>query len=77
MSRMSGDGSDNNAARAAIGCGDAEVDFTGNGTAEDVAVRKVNQRVVQSTNGLYLTSQLSPSTASHDESSGATKNKIW
>ena len=76
MSRMSGDRSDNDAARAAIGCGDAEVDFTGNGTAEDVAVRKVNRHVVQSTNGLYLTSQLSPSTASHNESSGATKNRI-
>ena len=76
MSRMSGDGSDNNAAQVAIRCGNTKVDFTGNGTAEDVAVWKVNRRVVQSTNGLYLTSQLSPSTASHDESSGATKNRI-
>ena len=74
---MSGDGSDNDAVWAAIGCDDAEVDFIGNGTAEDVAARKVNRRVVQSTNGLYLTSQLSPSTASHDESSGATKNRMW
>ena len=76
MSRMSGDGSDNDAAWAAIGCGDTEVDFIGNRTAEDVAMRKVNQRVVQSTNRLYLTSQLSPSTTSHNESSGATKNRI-
>ena len=76
MSQMLGDGSDNDAAQAAIRCGNAEVDFIGNGTAEDVAVWKVNQRVVQSTNGLYLTSQLSPSTASYDESSGAMKNRI-
>ena len=34
---MSGNGSDNDAARAAIGCDDAKVDFTGNETAEDVA----------------------------------------
>ena len=46
MSRMSGDGSDNDAVWAAIGFGEAEVDFTGNGTTEDVAVRKVNWHVV-------------------------------
>ena len=42
MSRMSGDGSDNDAAQAVIGCDDAEVDFIENGTAEDVAAWKVN-----------------------------------
>ena len=41
------------------------------------AVQKVIQRKDQSTNGLYLDSQFSPSTASQVGSSGATKNAIW
>ena len=41
------------------------------------AVRKVIWRKDQSTNGLYLDSQFSPSTASQVGSSGATKNAIW
>ena len=41
------------------------------------AVQKVIRHKDQSTNGLYLDSQFSPSTASQVGSSGATKNAIW